>query len=351
MLAMNSPEVYQENMLFEGPSGQLLRQLTYSNGAKHLFEVDEVTGKQTHISRNTVLAQQNAEQIAATASQAEQEVAPIIPYTAHFIPTVDPTSISQSVIEPAGKQVRVAIPSLERKTETKASTERPSQPDVRPEGMSAAGVVEPSTLAVLGLAVVARSGKGWFNTFADKTRSFNDRALAFSQRQKDKMSKYYNTDNRDKNNNRKLGTAAVAGVVAIAVLLGFGSCIANDDSESVPETNPTTAPEKPGVNDNGTGKDAVTDKQKKNTELPTSVNLRSGEVVWGVAHELLESRGYNHKNPNTAAITNAMRNDMGISEAEARRLAVNTKVPLYTDKEIEDILDDFGNTTPNKIKK
>lgn len=348
MLAMNSPEVYQENHLFEGPNGQLFRSLTYVNGAEHLYRVDEITGKQTPISKNAMLTLHEAEQAVEDSATSTS----INPYTAYLIPTQDPTSIGLSVIEPAGKHVRVDIPSLGRKTEAKTSTEQPPKPDVAPQGMTPAGAIEPGALTLLSLAVVAKGGRGGLSSLWARAHSAYDG--------------YFKTPDPERNRKREIRTTIGAVVLAAAVLLGASYCAEQQDdnknttpaatASATPSASPSSeAPgtgegtTKPGVDDNGSGKDSSL-AQSPEGNSPAFATLKQDETVWVTAHDLLEDRGFSHGNANTDAIKDAMLERMNVTEAQAHFLAVNTKVPVFDDDEIEDILDNFSNTKPYKIK-
>lgn len=426
MLAINSPEFTQENLLFEGPAGQMLRHVTYTNGAEHLYEVNEATGKQMHVSYKTILAQEEqvlkmdaqdrveahtnytvgankvehsqmdwsaaideifdknaphkqpevlqtretltqftsvnengqsvvdtdgmvnaifgrhkAEESASTAHSLQAQTEKVLPYTAVMKASSDPTSIEHALSE-SGASESVAYSSHFQAAEGANS--------------------DPILPVVLGMVVMGKGLKGGATKPTDKSPGLHRRLVDYEQRKFDAARGYYNTDNKDANGNRKWGTALAIGVVAtLALLVGVTNCGGPDEgndksiSSASPKPSASSSVEKPGTGENTDKPDKDQENPDPDTKpekpSPTSIDLKPGGKVWYTAHGLLKNRGYYHTVANTDAIKDKMLRDMGKTEAQAWQLAVGTAVPLYTNDQIEDILDDSSNTTSKKVKK
>jgi hypothetical protein len=427
MLKINSPEFsYEDHMLFDGPNGELLRQVTYSNGAQHVYRVDEATGRQTPIAHSVVQAQQEAVQakelvdahthyamggpsqgeygrmdwgsaineifdmhavhktsetaqwheasVRSTSDENEKEqsvvdAAPPLPeidtgvsdtqittsYLTIMKPSSDPASIDHEVVEANSREPAIVISGISQQMQSQAITHEPKEPAEQPEHLNPSGVVDPSAVTLLGMAVVARGGRERFESLRHKF-----------VRRKDQSVEFFSTEDDKKNKRRRIGAVVVAVVATGLIFLGFASCEDDDGNNSKPvptaSASPSPSPSpSPEVEKTDTKNDKDDDKKEKETPAPeketpkptpepNSISLTPGGTVWGTAHDLLEERGFNHENPNTDAIKDAMLEWMKISEAQAHYLAVNTEIPLFDDDEIEDILDNFSNTIPNKIK-
>lgn len=313
-------------MLFEGPNGELLRQLTHSNGAEHLYRVDETTGKQTHVSHAAILASSEEQSVQNLLITDEQGVE-IAPYAG--------TTLSYTTQESAPLRTVEDSP-------------------LAVDGVS-------TTLALAVVAIGGRNGSRkvseWVGEWVNGARRKFDDMKQPRYQGRHAMSQ---AEKREKRKKSIIGGLAL--VTAALVLWGVTSC--DNDEKPAPVTPvPTSSPgpEAPdsndGVNDLDTrdkGKDDKADGDNaddinKETEPILEYSLLGdGGTVWAKAHDLLEARGYQHTDANTDAIKDALLVQMEISELEARRLSPNTKVPILDDDKIEDILDNFSNTLPNK---
>ncbi len=277
MLATNSPEFsYENNMLFESPTGQMMVAKTYANGQKHLWEVNEVTGKQTHTSHEAMLVQQaqvlvNAHTHYSLGSpetgsygqmdwdgalneifgpakteveteSVQQDEFVLTPYMLEMQASTNPASIDHVIagytpLEATPKHVTstVVIAGLpERITQTQTSAVEQKEPvDDSPNVAHSALTADPTIPLALGMVVLGKLGK---------TKSgewLTNKGAGFAKWQSEYRASYRgNTQaERRKFRNMRIAGVALMGIGAVLFLAIGNSC--DDDKDTVPSPSVT----------------------------------------------------------------------------------------------------------------